>query len=92
MCLGVPGKITEVEEGLMRMGVVDFDGSSLKVCLAYVPEAAVGDYVLVHAGFALAVMTPVSGSTTYYAVSVGTGQVTAVGIPSVEITGARLGI
>ena len=54
MCLGVPGKITEVEEGLMRMGVVDFDGSSLKVCLAYVPEAAVGDYVLVHAGFALA--------------------------------------
>lgn len=54
MCLGVPGRITEVEEGLMRMGVVDFDGSSLKVCLAYVPEAAVGDYVLVHAGFALA--------------------------------------
>ncbi len=54
MCLGVPGKITEVEEGLMRMGVVDFDGSSLKVCLAYVPEAAIGDYVLVHAGFALA--------------------------------------
>lgn len=54
MCLGVPGKITEVEEGLMRMGIVDFDGSSLKVCLAYVPEAAVGDYVLVHAGFALA--------------------------------------
>jgi hydrogenase expression/formation protein HypC len=54
MCLGVPGKITEVEEGLMRMGVVDFYGSSLKVCQAYVPEAAVGDYVLVHAGFALA--------------------------------------
>ncbi len=54
MCLGVPGKITEVEEVLMRMGIVDFDGSSLKVCLAYVPEAAVGDYVLVHAGFALA--------------------------------------
>jgi hydrogenase expression/formation protein HypC len=54
MCLGVPGKITEVEEGLMRMGVVDFDGSSLKVCLAYVPDAAIGDYVLVHAGFALA--------------------------------------
>ena len=54
MCLGVPGKITAVEDGLMRMGVVDFDGSTLKVCLAYVPEAVIGDYVLVHAGFALA--------------------------------------
>ena len=53
MCLGVPGRITAVEDGLMRMGTVDFDGSSLEVCLAYVPEAEPGDYVLVHAGFAL---------------------------------------
>jgi len=54
MCLGVPGKITAVEDGIMCMGTVDFDGSSLKVCLAYFPEAEIGDYVLVHAGFALA--------------------------------------
>lgn len=54
MCLGVPGRITAVEEGIMRMGTVDFDGSSLEVCLAYVPEAETGDFVLVHAGFALA--------------------------------------
>ena len=54
MCLGVPGRITEVQEGFMRMGTVDFDGSTLEVCLAYVPEAQPGDYVLVHAGFALA--------------------------------------
>ena len=53
MCLGVPGRITAVEVGLLRMGTVDFDGSSLEVCLAYVPEAGPGDYVLVHAGFAL---------------------------------------
>nr|MEE4266732.1 HypC/HybG/HupF family hydrogenase formation chaperone [Candidatus Krumholzibacteria bacterium] len=53
MCLGVPGIITEVQDGFMRMGTVDFDGSALEVCLAYVPEAEVGDYVLVHAGFAL---------------------------------------
>ena len=52
MCLGVPGRITAVEDGLVRMGTVDFDGSSLEVCLAYVPEAGPGDYVLVHAGFA----------------------------------------
>lgn len=54
MCLGVPGKITAVQDGIMRMGIVDFEGSSLNVCLAYVPEAEIGDYVLVHAGFALA--------------------------------------
>ncbi len=54
MCLGVPGKIVAVEDGFMRMGTVDFDGSTLEVCLAYVPEAEPGDYVLVHAGFALA--------------------------------------
>jgi len=53
MCLGVPGKITKVEDGFMRMGTVDVDGSSLEVCLAYVPEAEIGDFVLVHAGFAL---------------------------------------
>lgn len=53
MCLGVPGKIIAVEDGFMRMGTVDFDGSSLEICLAYVPDAGVGDFVLVHAGFAL---------------------------------------
>jgi hydrogenase expression/formation protein HypC len=53
MCLGVPGKISKIDDGFMRMGTVEFDGSSLEVCLAYVPEARVGDYVLVHAGFAL---------------------------------------
>ena len=54
MCLGVPGKIVAIEEGFMRMGTVDFDGATLEVCLAYVPDAVPGTYVLVHAGFALA--------------------------------------
>jgi len=55
MCLGIPGKITDLlEGGLLPMGTVDFSGVSQEVCLAYVPEAGLGDYVLVHAGFALA--------------------------------------
>ena len=57
MCLGIPGRIVEVSEidaeGLMRMGKVDFGGIAREVCLAYVPEAEVGDYVIVHAGFAI---------------------------------------
>ncbi|MFW6082922.1 MAG: HypC/HybG/HupF family hydrogenase formation chaperone [Chloroflexota bacterium] len=54
MCLGVPGRITETQETEpWRMATVDFGGISREVCLAYVPEADVGDYVIVHAGFAI---------------------------------------
>jgi hydrogenase expression/formation protein HypC len=52
--LGVPGRIIEAQEGgLMRMGKVDFGGITREICLAYLPEADVGDYVIVHAGFAI---------------------------------------
>ena len=54
MCLGIPGKIVEVlDNPLIRMGKVDFGGIVREVCLAYVPEADVGDYVIVHVGFAI---------------------------------------
>jgi hydrogenase expression/formation protein HypC len=54
MCLAVPGQIAEValEDGV-RMGRVTFSGVLRRVCLEHVPEANVGDYVLVHVGFAL---------------------------------------
>ncbi len=57
MCLGVPGRILETHErdGLL-MGQVDFGGIRREVCLAYTPEAVAGDYVIVHAGFALNVI------------------------------------
>jgi len=55
MCLAVPGRITSIsgEDPLMRTGKVDFSGILKEVSLAYVPEANVGDYVIVHVGFAL---------------------------------------
>jgi hydrogenase expression/formation protein HypC len=54
MCLGIPGKIIEITgDDLMRMGKVDFGGVKREVSLAYVPEAEVGDYVIVHVGFAI---------------------------------------
>lgn len=54
MCLGVPGKITEIYEANgLKMGKVDFGGVVRETCLAYVPEAKVGDYTVVHVGFAL---------------------------------------
>ena len=55
MCLGVPGQVTEVrEERGTRMATVDFGGVTKDICLAYVPEVDVGDYTIVHAGFAIA--------------------------------------
>lgn len=54
MCLGVPGKVTEIyEAGGMRMGKVDFGGIVKEACLAYVPEVEVGDYTIIHVGFAI---------------------------------------
>ncbi len=55
MCLGVPGQILEIEHDAlgMSMGRVSFAGITKQVCLAYTPEAEVGDYVVVHVGFAI---------------------------------------
>lgn len=54
MCLAIPGKIQEIyEKDGLRMARVDFGGIMREVCLAYVPEARIGDYCLVHVGFAL---------------------------------------
>lgn len=58
MCLAVPGKIVSVHEKdpLFRLGVVDFGGVTREVNLACVPEAEVGNYVIVHVGMALSVL------------------------------------
>jgi hydrogenase expression/formation protein HypC len=54
MCLGVPGKITEIyESGGLRMAKIDFGGVVREACLAYVPEAEIGDYTVIHVGFAI---------------------------------------
>jgi hydrogenase expression/formation protein HypC len=57
MCLAVPGRLLSLfdQEGL-RLGDVDFGGVTRRVCLAYVPEAVEGTFVLVHAGFAITIV------------------------------------
>jgi hydrogenase expression/formation protein HypC len=76
MCLAVPGKLISIDEPvatanelpddtlLHRMGKVSFGGIIKRVSLAYVPEAIVGDYVIVHVGFALSVVDPVEAQQT----------------------------
>jgi hydrogenase expression/formation protein HypC len=59
MCLAVPGRILSIESSSgLRMGVVDFGGVSQEVCLEYTPEAGIGDYVIVHVGFAISKLDP----------------------------------
>ncbi len=54
MCLGVPGKVNEIYEANgLKMGKVDFGGVKREVCLEYVPEVEIGQYVIVHVGFAI---------------------------------------
>lgn len=57
MCLAVPGRVLEItEENGLVMGLIDYAGTRNKACLSYTPEAGLGDYVIVHAGFALQVL------------------------------------
>ena len=54
MCLGIPGKVIEIrDEAGLRMGRVDFGGVRKEACLSYVPDVQLGDYVVVHVGFAI---------------------------------------
>jgi hydrogenase expression/formation protein HypC len=54
MCLAIPGRVEEISsDGLIRVGKVNFGGVVKRVCLDYVPETVVGDYVIVHVGFAI---------------------------------------
>jgi hydrogenase expression/formation protein HypC len=59
MCLGIPGEILDLHPGpgALHYGTVRFGGAEREVCLEYVPEAGVGDFVIVHVGLALTVVS-----------------------------------
>lgn len=76
MCLAIPGRLVGIlGEGDLRVGEVDFGGVSREANLAFVPEAVVGDYVLVHVGFALAVIDEQVAHETLEALTGKWGQV-----------------
>jgi len=65
MCLAVPGKVIETfQENDLLMGGSSFGGTILRACLVYVPEVQVGQYVIVHAGFALSVIDEAEAQKT----------------------------
>ena len=58
MCLGVPGKIIEIyEKQDLRMAKVDFSGVTREACIEHVPEAEIGNYVIIHVGFAISLLS-----------------------------------
>jgi hydrogenase expression/formation protein HypC len=66
MCLAIPGRVIEIfEDRGIRMGRAEFGGTVRRICLEQLPEAGIGDYVLVHVGFALSVIDPEEAARTY---------------------------
>ena len=65
MCLGIPGQVVEIyEKHGTRMGKLDFDGIQKEVCLAYLPELQIGEYAIVHVGFAITQLDEESAKET----------------------------
>ena len=66
MCLAIPGKIVELEEnGCMRMGRIDYGGITREACLEYIADPQIGDYVMVHVGFAVSKVEAQEAARTY---------------------------
>ncbi len=67
MCLGVPGLVVERQEATddLAFGTVEFAGIRRRVCLACVPEARTGDYVIVHAGIAISMINPIEAKRVF---------------------------
>ncbi len=68
MCLAVPGKVVEIfEEAGLKMGSIDYGGTTNKVCLEYIPDIEVGQYTVVHAGFGLSIINEAEAVKSYEA-------------------------
>ena len=68
MCLAIPGKVIEIyEEAGLKMGKIDYAGTVNRVCLEYIPEIQVGQYTVVHAGFALSIIDEQEAVKSYEA-------------------------
>jgi hydrogenase expression/formation protein HypC len=84
MCLAIPGKVLEAYDSRgMRMAKVQFGGITREACLEYVPETQVGDYVLVHVGFAISRVDEAEAERTYQALR-DLDQLTELESPVVE--------
>jgi hydrogenase expression/formation protein HypC len=91
MCLAIPGKVSEIfQHQGMRMAKVQFGGITREACLEYVPETRVGQYVLVHVGFAISTVDEEEAQRTYELLAE-MDQLTELNAPVVDEIGAPVG-
>ena len=91
MCLAIPGKVLSAfDSGGLPMARVQFGSLTREACLAYVPHAKVGDYVLVHVGFAISCVNEAEAQRTYQALAE-LNQLTELDAPEVRRDGGREG-
>jgi hydrogenase expression/formation protein HypC len=84
MCLAIPGKIIEFHENQgVRMSKVDFGGITREACLEYIPDAKMGDYVMVHVGFAISKVDEEEAARTYQYLAE-LGQLIDVNSPDID--------
>jgi hydrogenase expression/formation protein HypC len=89
MCLAIPGKVVDAfDKGGMRMAKVQFGGITREACLEYVPDTKVGEYVLVHVGFAISKVDEEEAQRTHELLKE-MDQLTELEAPIVEEIGAR---
>lgn len=89
MCLAIPGKVVEAfEQRGMRMAKVQFGGIVREACLEYVPDTRVGEYVLVHVGFAISKVDEAEAMRTYQVLEE-MDQLTELQAPVVDEIGTR---
>jgi hydrogenase expression/formation protein HypC len=87
MCLAIPGKVIETfDQAGLLMGKIQFGGIEREACLEYVPETQIGDYVLVHVGFAISRIDEAEAERTYQALR-DLDQLTELEAPVVEERG-----
>lgn len=84
MCLAIPGRVTEVfEVQNVKMGKANFGGIVKRVCLQYTPEVKIGDYVMVHVGFAISTLDEEEAARTYKLLEE-MNQLTELSVPEVD--------
>jgi hydrogenase expression/formation protein HypC len=89
MCLAIPGKVVDsFDKGGMRMAKVQFGGIVREACLEYVPDTKIGEYVLVHVGFAISKVDEEEAHRTYELLKE-MDQLTELEAPVVEEVGMR---
>jgi len=86
MCLAIPGKVLEIEDAVQpRMGRVRFGGIQKRVCLEWTPDVKIGDYVIVHVGFAISKMDEEEALKTLELLREADGALEELGIPDPEL-------